>query len=64
MNTIIMDPNMPQGRADLAQALRFKGIDPAAPILTGTYPFNVQEAVDLARRFPPFPPPPGQMPPQ
>jgi hypothetical protein len=55
---------MPQGRADLAQGLRMKGIDPAAPIFTGTYSFDAREAVELARRFPPFPQPPQQQMPQ
>jgi len=64
MKTIELDPNMPQGRADLAQGLRMKGIDPAAPIFTGTYSFDAREAVELARRFPPFPQPPQQQMPQ
>ena len=58
MNTIIMDPRMPQGPADLRQALRIKGIDPAAPPPPGTYKFDVQKAIDLLRSEPQ--PPPGQ----
>jgi superkiller protein 3 len=56
MKTIQLDPTMPQGRTDLAQALRMLGIDPAAPALSGSYPFDMSKALDLLRRFPPPPP--------
>jgi tetratricopeptide (TPR) repeat protein len=64
MNTISIDPMMPQGRNDLAQSLRSLGIDPNSPPTTGTFSFDVQKAIDLVRRFPPMAPPPGQGPPQ
>jgi len=56
MKTIELDPTMPQGRTDLSQALRMLGIDPAAPVLSGSYPFDMPKALELLRRFPPSPP--------
>jgi hypothetical protein len=63
MKCIEFDPTMPQGRADLAQALRLKGIDLEAPVITGTYGFDAQKALELLRNSQP-PPQLPQMPPQ
>jgi hypothetical protein len=62
MKTMELDSRMPQGRADLIQALRLKGIDPAAPVLTGTYSFDAEKALELIRNS--QPPPQMQMPQQ
>jgi tetratricopeptide (TPR) repeat protein len=56
IHTVKVAPEMPQGRADLADALHLEGIDYTAPVLSGTYPFDAQTAVNLLRRFPPDPP--------
>jgi tetratricopeptide (TPR) repeat protein len=51
MRTIEVDPQMPQGRADLAQALRLKGIDPNAPMPTGRKEsFDLQKALELLKQ--------------
>ena len=49
MKTIELDPAMPQGRADLIQALKIKGINPDAPEVTGSYPFDANQALNLIR---------------
>jgi tetratricopeptide (TPR) repeat protein len=64
MKAIELDPGMPQGRSDLNQALRARGIDPEAPVLTGTYNFDVQKALEMTKKYPPPPPPSQQPPPQ
>jgi tetratricopeptide (TPR) repeat protein len=60
IKAIEYDPGMPQGRTDLNQALRIRGIDPSAPPTTGTYPFDLDRAVELLRMYPPPPPQQGQ----
>jgi Flp pilus assembly protein TadD len=51
MRTIEIDPAMPQGRNDLIQALKMKGIDPSGPPPKDkTYPFDVQKALELLKR--------------
>ncbi|HEX4084943.1 MAG TPA: tetratricopeptide repeat protein [Chthoniobacteraceae bacterium] len=59
MKTIELNPAMPQGRADLIQALRYKGVNLAAPDLSGTYSFDLAKALDLIQKSTP---PPGQQP--
>jgi tetratricopeptide (TPR) repeat protein len=62
METIREDPRMPQGRGDLAQALKIKGInpeDPNAPAPGGKYSFDVNEALQLLRSGPMPDQPPG-----
>jgi len=49
MKTIELDPHMPQGRADLIQALRVKGIDPAHPNLNAPCSFDLGKALQLIR---------------
>jgi Flp pilus assembly protein TadD len=63
MKTMEIDRNMSPARGDLIQALRLRGIDPAAPTVTGSYGFDAQKALDLIRNSQP-PPPQMQMPPQ
>ena len=63
MQTIETDPRMPQGWGDFVQALRIRGINPDAPVLSGTYGFNINEAMELLKHRPPLPPP-QQQPPQ
>ena len=53
IQTIELDPRMPQGRTDLFEALRMKGVDFNNPVVTGTV---MQTALELLRRFPPDPP--------
>ncbi len=60
MQSVKADPNMDQGRKDLLQALRFKGVNFANPAATGSCSFNLQEALDLVR--PLLQPPPQQQP--
>jgi Flp pilus assembly protein TadD len=55
IRSLELNPGMPQGRKDLAVALSTKGINPSAPVLTGTYHFDVQKAIELARKYPPLP---------
>ena len=55
MKTIEIDPSMPQGPADLYQALIAKGINVNAPLITGTYSFDANHAVQLLREHPPRP---------
>jgi len=63
IHTVELDPRMPQGWGDLLQAIRIRGINPDAPVLSGTYGFDVNEALELLKHRPP-PPPPQQQPPQ
>jgi tetratricopeptide (TPR) repeat protein len=53
INAIEISPGMDQARTDLAESLREAGIDYNAPVVTGTYPFDAQTAVNLLKRFPP-----------
>jgi tetratricopeptide (TPR) repeat protein len=53
MRTIEIEPSMGPGRSDLAKALEMHGIDPNSPIQTGTYPFDLQKALQLLRAGPP-----------
>jgi tetratricopeptide (TPR) repeat protein len=64
MRTIELDPHMPQGPTDLAQALRMKGIDLNAPTVTGSYSFDANKALELLRSDPPPPPQQQQQPDQ
>jgi tetratricopeptide (TPR) repeat protein len=56
MRTIELDPRMPQGPTNLAQALRIKGIDLNAPPVTGSFSFDANKAFELLRSAPPSPP--------
>ena len=56
MKTIEIDPHMPQGRTDLIQALKFKGVNFAAPDLSGSYSFDLGKALELLQQTAP---PPG-----
>jgi tetratricopeptide (TPR) repeat protein len=58
IKAIEYDHTMPQGRTDLNQALRIRGIDPNSPPTSGTYPFDLNRAIELLQEFPP--PAPGQ----
>jgi tetratricopeptide (TPR) repeat protein len=49
MRTMELDPTMPQGRSDLARALQMKGIDLANPVVTGSFSFDAQKALDMLR---------------
>jgi tetratricopeptide (TPR) repeat protein len=63
METMKEDPGMPQGRTDLMQALRAKGIDPEAPDqpeLRGKLNFDLDEALRLLKSGPPQQPQPAQ----
>jgi tetratricopeptide (TPR) repeat protein len=59
IKAIEYDHTMPQGRTDLNQALRMRGIDPNSPPTSGTYPFDINRAVELLQEYPP-PGPEGQ----
>ena len=53
MRTIEVDPQMPQGRADLAQALRLKGVNPdGIQVTSGSYSFDVNKALGLLHSGP------------
>jgi tetratricopeptide (TPR) repeat protein len=52
MNAVQFAPGMPEGSAGLAAALRALGIDPDAPVITGTYPFDVNKAIQLLHMVP------------
>jgi tetratricopeptide (TPR) repeat protein len=65
MRTIELDPQMPQGRADLARALQMRGINVDAPEVSGSYPFDANRALHLLHAAGPLPempqpPPPPQ----
>jgi tetratricopeptide (TPR) repeat protein len=61
IKAIEYDHTMPQGRTDLNQALRIRGIDPNSPPTSGTYPFDINRAIELLQEYPPQPPgPQGQ----
>jgi Flp pilus assembly protein TadD len=60
MRTIELDSTMSEGRGDLLQALRSKGIDPSAPDVSGTFNFDLRKALDLLRSGPLPGPAPGQ----
>ena len=62
ITTVEVDPRMPQGWGDLLQAVRIRGINPDAPVLTGSYGFDVNKAIELLQHRPP--PPPQQQQPQ
>jgi tetratricopeptide (TPR) repeat protein len=47
MKAVEVDPTMEQGTGDLTQALKMKGIDPAAPAVTGSYSFDANKALQL-----------------
>ena len=53
MTTIQLDPGMPQGRSDLIEALRAKGVNLDAPDMSKPYSFDLQKAMDLLRSGPP-----------
>jgi len=55
MKAIEYDPGMLQGRTDLYQALKMRGIDPDKPPGNGTFPFDLKKALELLKEHPPDP---------
>jgi tetratricopeptide (TPR) repeat protein len=53
MKALEIDPTMQQASHDLEAALKLKGINPAAPAVTGTYNFDANKALQLLRSVPP-----------